>query len=169
MKIKKISGTAVLQGNVVDSVFGNSTKDAPSQSSINKILTYSTEERLIGIMEYPDGQFKPRYRKTFLLTSSDYIAEQSSFDVSDLNIEYLKFDEISIDYISNSGKSYKRPAFGAAVPGTNVDCFAAFFRDNTIQIRLKQDVNDNIQTLNAIIITLLYTKTTDDFISVGDQ
>lgn len=120
-------------------------------------------------MQYQNGLFKPRYRKTFILTGSNYIAEQSSFDVSSLNIEYLKFDEVSIDYISNSGKAYKRPAFGAAVPGTNVDYFAVFFRDDTIQLRLKQDVNDNIKTLNAIIITLLYTKTTDDFAEAGVQ
>lgn len=60
MRIKKTSGTAVLKGNVVDSVFGNSKENASSQDSINKVLTYSTEEQRIGTWFG-----KPLYRKTY--------------------------------------------------------------------------------------------------------
>lgn len=38
MKIKKISGTAVLDGNVVDSLDDNSTTNAPSQRAVNEAI-----------------------------------------------------------------------------------------------------------------------------------
>ena len=37
MKIKKVSGTAVLNGNVVDSLEDNSTINAPSQRAVNEL------------------------------------------------------------------------------------------------------------------------------------
>ena len=37
MKIKKVSGTAILNGNVVDSLEGNSSKNAPSQRAVNEL------------------------------------------------------------------------------------------------------------------------------------
>lgn len=63
MKIKKISGTAVLQGNVIDSVFGDSTKNASSQNSINNVLTYSDKEQVVGIFVINNKKRKI-YRKT---------------------------------------------------------------------------------------------------------
>lgn len=62
MRIKKVSGTAVLNGNVVDNLTDNSTENAPSQRAVNEALLdkYSTEEQRIGTWFG-----KPLYRKSF--------------------------------------------------------------------------------------------------------
>jgi hypothetical protein len=39
MKIKKVSGTAILNGNVVDSLEDNSTKNAPSQRAVKEYVS----------------------------------------------------------------------------------------------------------------------------------
>ena len=59
MKIKKVSGTAVLNGNVIDSLADNSTTNAPSQRAVRQRFEYSTEEQMIGI--WIDD--RPVYRK----------------------------------------------------------------------------------------------------------
>lgn len=63
MKIRKTKGTAVLTGNVVDSLKENSTTNAPSQRAVKEALldVYSAEEKIVGT--YVDG--KPIYKKTF--------------------------------------------------------------------------------------------------------
>lgn len=64
MKIKKVSGTAILNGNVVDSLAGNSTTNAPSQRAVREINEYSIEETIIGIYFG-----KPLYRKCYRVNS----------------------------------------------------------------------------------------------------
>ena len=78
MKIKKISGTAILNGNVVDSLEDNSTTNAPSQRAVNEALldVYSTEEKVVGT--YIDG--KPVYQKTFTGTYSNGATLLSNVD-----------------------------------------------------------------------------------------
>ena len=39
MKLKKISGTAILNGNVIDSLEDNSTTNAPSQRAVNDVIS----------------------------------------------------------------------------------------------------------------------------------
>lgn len=67
MKIKKITGTAVLDGNVVDNLSDNSTTNAPSQRAVNEALldVYSTEEIKTNKV-WIDG--KPIYRKVIDVT-----------------------------------------------------------------------------------------------------
>ena len=38
MKIKKVSGTSILNGNVIDSLEDNSSTNAPSQRAVNEVL-----------------------------------------------------------------------------------------------------------------------------------
>lgn len=63
-KIKKTETITATNGNIVDSLNGNSTTDAPSVNAVNnkfnEISTYSTEEKVVG--KWIDG--KPLYRKT---------------------------------------------------------------------------------------------------------
>ena len=85
MKIKKISGTAILDGNVVDGLEDNSTTNAPSQRAVNEALKkldeYSTKEKVVGI--WVDG--KPLYRKVFVITGFSANVEGSfSLGVSNL-------------------------------------------------------------------------------------
>lgn len=65
MKIKKVSGTTTLKGNVVDNLIDNSTENAPSQRAVNEALldTYSAEEQVIGTWFG-----KPIYRKSFFVS-----------------------------------------------------------------------------------------------------
>ena len=64
MRIRKIESVTATNGNIVDSLAGSSTTDAPSVNAVNnkfkEINAYSTEEKVIG--KWIDG--KPLYRKT---------------------------------------------------------------------------------------------------------
>ena len=71
--IIKASGTAILQGNVVDSLTSDSTLNAPSIHAVNEGLLdkYSTEEKRIGT--WIDG--KPLYRKVFVVDNNSTTTE----------------------------------------------------------------------------------------------
>ena len=68
MRIKKVTQTTPISGEIVDSLDGNSTDKAPSIRAVNEALldAYSTEETRIGT--WIDG--KPIYRITKHFTSS---------------------------------------------------------------------------------------------------
>lgn len=76
-KIKKTETITATNGNIVDSLAGSSTKNAPSINAVNnkfkETSTYSTEEKVIGTWD--DG--KPRYRKCFLIKNSSQINENN--------------------------------------------------------------------------------------------
>lgn len=70
MKIKKVSNTSILTGNVVDSLNGNSTINAPSVRAVNKGLLddYTTSEQVIGTW-----LGKPLYRKVVQFTTGSAV------------------------------------------------------------------------------------------------
>lgn len=79
--IIKASGTAILNGNVVDSLEDNSTTNAPSQRAVKEINEYSLEETIIGIYFG-----KTLYRKCYKVNSFPN-AYKSYFDAEVSNIE----------------------------------------------------------------------------------
>lgn len=156
MRIRKIESVTATNGNIVDSLNGNSTKDAPSVNAVNnkfnEINTYSTEEKVVG--KWIDG--KPLYRKTIegIVSKSD--------------------ENIIIGTISNIETVAKK--YGQGLAGnlywTNLD------------LKYSEDVGSIIQIAKAdgkIIaifthtflnfpfhLTIEYTKTTDSAINTTE-
>lgn len=73
MRIKKIGQSTPVTGQIIDSLNGNSTTNAPSIRAVNEALSYSTSEKKIGT--WIDG--KPVYRRVLEFNSpmvNTYIA-----------------------------------------------------------------------------------------------
>lgn len=70
MKIKKVSNTSILTGNVIDNLNGNSTINAPSVRAVNEGLldNYTINEQVIGTWLN-----KPLYRKVIQFTTGNAI------------------------------------------------------------------------------------------------
>lgn len=68
MRIKKISGTAVLQGNIVDSLNSNSSLNAPSIRAVNEGLG-NIKGKILWTNPNPTNEFASQ---TITLSSDDY-------------------------------------------------------------------------------------------------
>ena len=155
MRIKKISGTAVLNGNVVDNVFGNSKENAPSQNSINNVFIYSTEEKRIGT--WVDG--KPLYRKVFILSNiNDGLYD---FDISNFNFDYLDIETAKCSYINSSGVKFGFFNNYINTGSNESDMFRVFERGNVIRIIQGNPQTSSSNTNKEIMLVFKYTKTTD--------
>ena len=145
MRIKKVSGTAVLNGNVVDDVFGNSTENASSQNSINNVLTYSTEERRVGT--WKNG--KPLYETTISYANSITGSTEIEHGIADV-------EEIWVD-IANS---YLKKSTGNTAPTSyyaNSSDYGATFVNTTMLLF----PGANFVNISSGNFSLRYTKTTD--------
>ena len=85
MKIRKVSGTAILKGNVVDGLEDNSTTNAPSQRAVNEIKSK------FDVLW--TGSFSPTTNNTF----RDMTITQNVYD----------YDFLLIDVSTNDSKTEK--------------------------------------------------------------
>lgn len=145
MKIKKVSGTAVLNGNVVDSLTGNSTTNAPSQRAVKELVTYSTDEIVIGTY-----LGKPLYRKVYTFTTSSNDATSwTEFDRSPENIENV----INIYGTSTDKSNHVHPI--NYYESSNNYIFVMLYSNNSLRYQKKGYAVLNIKAI------IEYTKTTD--------
>lgn len=145
MKIKKVSGTAILNGNVVDSLEGNSTTNAPSQRAVQEIFTYSTTEQKVGI--WLDD--KPVYRK--VVANELSMENGTTIDVSTLNIDKI----ISIKTIEQNTSTSK--IFDGVLYDNQNLKFSIHYQPNNNKLEA-WTVADSIF---LVTIILEYTKTSD--------
>lgn len=96
MRIKKTSGTAVLNGNVVDNLTDNSTENAPSQRAVNEALLdkYSTEEKRVGT--WIDG--KPIYRKVYYYETIKFTGANKVLNIDLPNLDCVTGFKYSMFY-----------------------------------------------------------------------
>lgn len=151
MKIKKVSGTAVLKGNVVDNLTDNSTENAPSQRAVNEALLdkYSTEEQRIGTWFG-----KPLYRKYLnfnLVTSTIY--NSINHNISDID-----------DIFKIEGRVYDGTEFyiiPASLPTDNVPKYGVAIQSITkSKINIYTGTENKTRNMNCKML-IYYTKTTD--------
>lgn len=148
MKIKKVSGTAVLKGNVVDNLTDNSTENAPSQRAVNEALldTYSTEEVKTNKV-WIDG--KPIYRKVIVNTIKK--SGSNIFDLSSVGLNNVD-KYITLKSISN-GDPINEDYYT-----TNADLLRTLINYNGLYIQL----GTSYPSVPCLIYTIVeYTKTTD--------
>ena len=89
MRIKKISGTAVLQGNIVDSLNSNSSLNAPSIRAVNEAIGQIIESG-DGYIKYSDGTMICYGSTSGSSTNTDYWGQ---FERTD--------DKLSVDFPQN--------------------------------------------------------------------
>lgn len=144
MKIKKTYGTAILTGNVVDSLDDNSTTNAPSQRAVNEALLhhYSTTEKVVGV--YTDG--KPVYEKTFTGGYANGATLVSNVDKM-----------ISVDGQALISDIYRLIPYFELYGGKS---YAGTVRNYQNKITTEFKIADT-NTSAYIDITIRYTKTTD--------
>ena len=94
MKIKKVSGTAVLNGNVVDNLTNNSTTNAPSQRAVKELVKYSTDEIVVGT--WMDG--KPIYRIVKTFTNYNTLKQGTTIPCSIPNVETVTHQYYQYEY-----------------------------------------------------------------------
>ena len=147
MRIKKVTQTTPVQAEVVDSLDGNSTTNAPSVRAVNDGLLdkYSTDEQRIGT--WIDG--KPIYRKVIDTGSLP------NTDIKTINHNISNIDNI----ISIHGWAY-RSSDNVFLPlphvanNTAISCYST---KNRIEITTYADRS----SFTVSYIILEYTKTTD--------
>lgn len=155
-RIKKVTQTTPLQAEVVDDVFGNSTKNTVSQKSINDVLTYSAEEQRVGNVK-KDGKQKPKYSITYTILNNDGTYD---LDISLLKVENL-IDMSGYDNYARGDVEYDMPLHYFT---TTEDRFTAFRRNNVIRIfKGTAQIDSGVTSFYKTELTLVYTKTTDEW------
>lgn len=147
MKIKKISNTSILTGNVIDNLNGNSTTNAPSVRAVNEGLLdkYSTEEQKIGT--WIDG--KPIYRKVIVKTITR--SGNNVFSLSSVGLENID-KYVTLKSISN-GNPINEDYYT-----TNADLLRTLINYDGLHIQL----GTNYPSVPCLVYTIVeYTKTTD--------
>lgn len=150
MRIKKVTETTPVQAEVVDSLDGNSTTNAPSVRAVNDGLLdkYSTDEQVIGTWFG-----KKLYRKIFYRSKLINGTEET------VNHGIQNVDKIWQD-ISMSFAIWPT-GFKANIPFINnaaYDSSIFVYEINSTSFKLKSSIDRSNLTG---YITLLYTKTTD--------
>lgn len=157
MRIRKIESVTATNGNIVDSLAGSSTTDAPSVNAVNNkfneinskfdnIIAYSLEEQIIGMCLK-----KPLYRKSFLINSSSQINENVIGRISNIDLIINIYGTMAIaGYITPLNSVWN---------DANTDLSVL------VQVQSSNgDVIINQKSTPAkypIFITIEYTKTTD--------
>lgn len=146
--IIKASATTTTQGQIIDSLSGDSTTDAPSVHAVNEkfstINNYSTSERIVGI--YKDG--KPIYKKTVYISSLPN-AQQQGYAHNISNIDTV-VDAVAVAHTDNTTAHI--PYIGVT-SNLNIGMFA-----NLTEITFV--VGADRTNWNADV-DMYYTKTTD--------
>lgn len=149
--IIKIYGEAMLTGDVIDSLEGDSSYNAPSVHAVNQKLSelvdkYSTDEIIIGTY-----LGKPHYRKVLnlgTLTGTTTTRHQTGLT----NVKYLtKFE----------GTCICENTYGMKLPTNGDQIDSVIFRarlENNFSILKTERTNNSFQN---IFFTIEYTKTTD--------
>lgn len=153
MRIKKVSGTAVLNGNVVDNLTDDSTTNAPSQRAVNEALldTYSTEEVKTNKV-WIDG--KPVYRKVIQIDSmpnTSTVTYETGLNYADVHIT-----KIYGVMTNNAGVNFPIPDPGTTE--TNKSRLSMLSNGELLMISI-MTASDR-SAFNGHVV-LEYTKTTD--------
>ena len=90
MRIKKVSGTAVLQGNIVDSLNSNSSLNAPSIRAVNEGLG-NIKGKILWTNPNPTAGFPAQ---TITLNSDDYDTYKVYYYISSSNLQVLTSESI---------------------------------------------------------------------------
>lgn len=148
MRIKKVTQTTPIQAEVVDSLDGNSTTNAPSIRAVNAGLLdkYFTDEQVIGT--WIDG--KPLYRKTVSFTTG------SSSDTWTIISGLTNIKEIPY----YSGYIYMSDTETFLVPSPNANN-CPYFSINKSSHTVREAHTNNACNNKTCVITFNYTKTTD--------
>lgn len=97
MRIKKVSGTAVLQGNIVDSLNSNSSLNAPSIRAVNEGLRTvndglgNIKGKILWTNPNPTAGFPAQ---TITLNSDDYDTYKVYYYISSSNLQVLTSESI---------------------------------------------------------------------------
>lgn len=148
MRIKKVTQTTPIQAEVIDSLDGDSTTNAPSVRAVNEGLLekYSTEEKVIGT--WIDE--KPLYRKTVGFTTGS--SSNAWTTISGLaNIKDIPY---------YSGYIYTSDTETFLIPSSNPNNCPYFSVNKSSYIVREAHTNDNCNS-KTCVITFIYTKTTD--------
>lgn len=144
MKIKKVSNTSILTGNVVDSLNGNSTVNAPSIRAVNEGLldNYTANEQVIGIW-----LGKPLYRKVIQFTTGSaintWIAVSGLSDIDRL-VRYY-------GYAVSNNESWPMPNF------KNMPYFSVAIDSHKVREAHTETGYNSV----PCVVTFEYTKVTD--------
>ena len=147
MRIKKVTQTTPIQAEVVDSLDGNSTTNAPSVRAVNDGLLdkYSTEEQVIGT--WIDG--KHLYRKVIVKTITK--SGNNVFRLSSVGLENI------VKYVTLKSISNGNP-INEDYYTTNADLLRTLINYDGLHIQL----GTNYPSVPCLVYTIVeYTKTTD--------
>lgn len=104
MKIKKVSGTAVLTGNVVDSLEDNSSTNAPSQRAVNEAISTLKEIATFYLTNNFTGSGTSITKIPLTEKVSNKKEEDSSFILqSDGTIKIIKDCDLEISCVGTFG------------------------------------------------------------------
>lgn len=126
MRIKKVSGTAVLQGNIVDSLNSNSSLNAPSIRAVNEGLG-NIKGKILWTNPNPTNEFASQ---TITLSSDDY--------------DYLEFifksDYNDSTKVIISGRTIK--GYGIRASYTSITSFRFWSRQINYNSETNYDIGD---------------------------
>lgn len=120
-----------------------------------ELEVYSTEETVVG--RWING--KPIYKKTFDLGNKEFKASEN---------DIIKFDNLNLEkLVKLEGTAYVPSPYDNMVQfpyyGTNAQNYVSVFGKSTgVQIRVGSDYASSNMPLTKVVITLMYTKTTDE-------
>lgn len=150
MKIKKTATITATNGNIVDSLAGSSTTDAPSVRAVKEDLnTYSTEEKRIGTW-----LGKPLYRRVFTGTINDTEKWRFITDSGDID------KKIDTRGFINQGNSGVIVGIGEALSSEDSNLNYAT-RVIVVSNNLRLDCDGTKFANSPYEISIDYTKTTD--------
>lgn len=150
-KIKKVSQAIAVVGKVLNSK-STSTQDTYSCDYINKLHTYSTEEKVVGT--WNNG--KPLYEKTIVTTTPKVITDGTTANKKvSLNISNLEYVRIKEATMNDGTATFDIPCFTMAQNrAIRVD---GDITNKGITIYTNNELWSEIE----IVIVVNYTKTTD--------
>ena len=142
MRIKKVSGTAILNGNVVDSLEDNSTTNAPSQRAVNESINNSKTkyERIFNGALTEAGK---DYNLEKPITDYDFLVVSAGADG-----EYYK-NTITIPVADVHFVTTEKYTYGISVNKGNAHYFVGFVFPSANTIRL-WDRNSNYWGLGHV-------------------
>ena len=155
MRIRKVNQTTPTQAQVIDSLSGNSTTDAPSIHAVKELNIYSTREIICGYDEVVvNNQTKlvPRYRKKYIDTMNGTSNLSISHGLTNFILRHIE----GVERNSNTGSCFNLPSIR---PQYNTYTMGVYLTSTNIVVEVALDAPS--RTGQEVEVTLEYNKTTD--------
>lgn len=128
---------------------------------------YSTEEVRIGTWVYPDGSKKPLYRKVFIENGHVFESGNYNPEVTMVSAEEYSLFETIVNlsaFVLSGEVRVNVPDVGISISGTTMSIIFQWSLSMTTRagIRIIYNTGNKIGTTADVMLTVEYTKTTDE-------